>query len=83
MHEFESFLHFLQGLSYFDETFLYADEVRDFHSSHHLQGALVEVEKFKFQQQLRGDKDADSVCMDAKTGRMRFRKRMTTNSGQY
>lgn len=44
MHEFESLLHLLQRLSYFDETFLYADEVRDFHSLHHLQNPLVRVE---------------------------------------
>lgn len=47
MHELESFLHLLQRLSYFDQTFLYADEVRDFHAAHHLQSPLVRVESLK------------------------------------
>lgn len=47
MHELESFLHLLQRLSYFDQTFLYADEVRDFHGAHHLQSPLVRVESLK------------------------------------
>lgn len=47
MHELESFLHLLQRLSYFDQTFLFADEVRDFHGAHHLQSPLVRVESLK------------------------------------
>lgn len=69
MHEFESFLHLLQRLSYFDETLPYADEVRDFHSMHHLQSPLVRVENVKSISKGHATK-TQAVCGgDVKTGR--------------
>lgn len=62
MHELESFLHLLQRLSYFDQTFLYADEVRDFHAAHHLQSPLVRVESLKSITEDAHHKDTDTVC---------------------
>lgn len=61
MHELESFLHLLQRLGYFDEAFLYPDEVGDFHGVHHLQGPLVKVEGLKICPHFIKGKDTCSI----------------------
>ncbi len=82
MHEFETFLHLLQRLSYFGEASLYADEVRDFHCMHYLQSSLVRVKSLK---SITKGQATKTQCMDERQNRKKVdrqhqtEKRTSTN----